>query len=75
MTRSCGQGKTVAGGHLITGFNVSYGLSPQEPPSLVEKKRCTKMRVTSYLTYLTTSYLMQEVGEGGGGAEVKSWRT
>lgn len=37
--------------------------------SLVEKKRCTNMKDTPYITYLTISCLMQEVGGDVGGAE------
>lgn len=53
---------------MTIGLNVNHGSSPEEPLSLVEK-RCTNMGITSYLTYLTTSYLIQETGEGGGGGK------
>lgn len=46
-----------------------HGSSPQDPSSLVGEERSTHIRDTSYLIYLTIPYLMQEVGEGGVGAE------
>lgn len=78
VTGSCGRRKTrqLGGGVTLeqrlegqecathTKSRQAHGSSPQEPSSLVEEKRSTNMRDTSYLTYLTISYLMQEVGEG-----------
>lgn len=62
VTGSCGQGKT--GGRMTfehqecaahTKSGEDHGSSPQEPPSLVEEKRCTNTRDTSHLTHLTIS--------------------
>ena len=44
-----------------------HGSSPQEPPSLVEEKRCTNTRDTSHLTCFTIPDLRQEAGEDGEG--------
>ena len=39
-----------------------HGSSPQEPPSLVEEKRCTNTRDTSHLTYL--NHILPDAGGG-----------